>query len=338
MKHTTRILLIASVFLASVFSVSAQARRPVTIKLASLVPENTPWGGGLNRLAGEWAAATNGEVKLQVYHGGIAGNEDDVLRKLRMNQIQAAVLSTVGLNLITNEIMTISCPFLIRDNAELEEVLNKIRPDLEKSLNSKGFHTMAWSRAGWIKVFSKTPVYVPADLRRLKLGTPAEQPELAQVFKLMGYQMVSIHTNDILVAFNNGTIESVYNSPIMIGGLQVFGIAKNMASINIAPVMGGILMNDTAWRAIPARYKPKLEELTRKLEREMDSSIMKLENDAIAAMTKYGLAVNTLSPEQEYLWYQDIGRAVPSLFGSTMDRNLYEKIETILKNFRGKRR
>jgi TRAP-type C4-dicarboxylate transport system substrate-binding protein len=150
--------------------------------------------------------------------------------------------------------------------------------------------------------------------------------------------MVSVHTNDILVAFNNGTIESIYNSPVMIGGLQVFGIAKNMASINIAPVMGGILMNQTAWRAIPARYRPKLEELTRKLEREMDSSIMNLENDAITTMTKYGLIINTLNAEQEQLWYQDIGKAVPSLFGSILDRNLYEKIETILKDFRGKRR
>ncbi|MDR1904298.1 MAG: TRAP transporter substrate-binding protein DctP [Treponema sp.] len=338
MKKTIRFVLAAFVFFASVFSVSAQVRRPVTIKLASLVPENTPWGVGLNRLAGEWAAATNGEVKLQVYHGGIAGNEDDVLRKLRMNQIQAAVLSTVGLNLITNEVMTLSSPFLIRNNAELEEVLNKIRPDLEQRLNSEGFHTMAWSRAGWIKVFSKTPVFVPADLKRLKLGSPAEQPELAQVFKLMGYQMVSIHVNDILVAFNNGTIESIYNSPVMIGGLQIFGIAKNMASINIAPIMGGILMNQTAWRAIPAPYRPKLEELTRKLEKEMDGSIMRLENEAVTTMTKYGLVINTLSPEQEQLWYQDIGKAVPSLFGSAINRNLYERIETILKDFRGKQR
>jgi len=68
------------------------AQAKVTIRLASLVPENTAWGAGINRMAAEWSKITNGEVEIIVFHNGTAGGEGEVLRKLKINQIQAAVL------------------------------------------------------------------------------------------------------------------------------------------------------------------------------------------------------------------------------------------------------
>ncbi|GHU21536.1 transporter [Spirochaetia bacterium] len=317
---------------------SVFAQRRVTIKLASLVPENTPWGAALNQMAAEWSAATNGEVSLVIYHNGIAGSEADVLRKLKMNQIQAAILTTFGLNTITPGIMTLSAPFLIRDNTELDLVLNDLKPALERQINEKGFYFLAWSKVGWVKFFSKAPVFTPADLKRQKLGTSETEPALMDAFKAMGYQMVPVAMNQALVYLNGGMIDAVYLSPTSVGGLQIFGMAKNMASINIAPFLGGIVMNQTAYRAIPDKYKPELLRITKKLETDLDSSIQKLEADVIETMRQYGLVINQLTPAQEQLWYDDVNRIVPSLFGTTLDRTIYGRIETILKNHRSARR
>jgi TRAP-type C4-dicarboxylate transport system substrate-binding protein len=327
--HIT-ILSLACLWLVSPSPAFAQ-RRKVTIKLASLVPENTPWGTALNRMAQQWSAATNGEVSLVIYHNGIAGTEQDVLRKLKGNQIQAAMLSTFGLNTITPGVMTLSAPFLIRDNKELDMVLKELKPELEQQINSKGFYFLAWSKVGWVKFFSKAPVFVPADLKRQKLGTSDTEPALTDAFKAMGYQMVPVPMNQVLVALNGGMIDAVYQSPVNVGGLQIFGMAKNMASINIAPFMGGIVMNQTAWRSIPDKYKPELTRITKRMEAELDISIPKLEADVINTMRQYGLVINQLTPVQEQLWYDDVNRIVPSLLGTTFDRTLYRRIETILK-------
>ncbi|GHV60706.1 hypothetical protein AGMMS49587_02950 [Spirochaetia bacterium] len=308
--------------------------RVTTIKLASLVPENTPWGDALNKMAAEWAAATNGEVELKIYHNGSAGSEADALRKLKMNQIQAAILSTFGLNAITPGIMTLSCPFLIRDNTELDLVLNDLKPDLEQGINDKGFYFLAWSKVGWVKFFSKAPVFTPADLKRQKLGTNENEPALMDAFKAMGYQMVPVAMNQVLVYLNGGMIDAVYQSPVNVGGLQIFGMAKNMASINVAPFMGGIVMNQTAWRSIPDKYKPELLRISRKLETGLDASIQQLEADMIETMRDYGLEINQLSPAQEQLWFDDVNRIVPSLFGTTLDKTIYGRIEGILQAHR----
>jgi TRAP-type C4-dicarboxylate transport system substrate-binding protein len=340
MKYISRILVLLFVLGALLFPDPAFAqRRRVTIKLASLVPENTPWGAALNRMAREWAAATNGEVEMQIYHNGVAGGEADVLRKLKGNQIQAAILSSFGLNAITpgHEIMTLSCPFLIRNNEELDLVLDVLKPDLEAQINRQGFFTLAWSKVGWVRFFSKAPVFVPADLKRQKLGTNEQEPALMDAFKAMGYQMVPVSMNQVLVYLNGGMIDAVYQSPVNVGGLQIFGVARNMASINIAPFMGGIVMNQTAWRSIPDRYKPELLRIAKELEAELDTSIQELEAGAIATMRDYGLVVNEVSPAQEQLWHEDVDRVIPSLLGTTFNREIYERIEALLRSRRAGR-
>jgi TRAP-type C4-dicarboxylate transport system substrate-binding protein len=334
MKRKIPALLAALLMLCS----SLFAQRKITIKMASPVPENSPWGECLNRIAGEWRRITGGEVELLIYHNGVAGGEDAVVRNLRVNQIQAAVLSTFGMYELSHEIMTLSCPFLIRNDDELDAVLTGLKPELEATINAKGFYTLAWARVGWVKVFSKAPVFTPADLKRQKLGTNGEQAELNQAFKSMGFQMIPVARNDILVALNGGMVDAVYESPIAVGSLQIFGLAKNMASINIAPFMGGIIFNQRAWRSIPDKYKNDLIAATRKIEAELDRSVRALESDMVKTMGSYGLKVNQLSSGQEQLWYDEIGKVMPSLIGTVFDRNIYNRITAILTDYRSRQR
>jgi TRAP-type C4-dicarboxylate transport system substrate-binding protein len=330
-------ILALSVFFCMLSPAAVFAQRRITVKLASLVPERSPWGEKLIQIAAEWSRITNGEVELVISHNGVAGNEATVLQKLNANQIQAAVFSSFGLNQISPEIMTLSCPFLIRNDEELDLVLEGVKPELEEKFAQKNYTMLAWSKAGWVNVFSRAPVFVPADLKRQKLGTNPDEPKLTQAFTAMGFRMVSVDLNDVQVKLASGMIDAVYQSPAAVAGYQLFGIAKNMASIRIAPFMGGIVINQIAWRRIPDRYKPELLRVTRRIAAELDASIYELEERAITTMANNGLSVNRLNREQEQLWYSDMERTLPSLLGTTFDRDIYQKIDAILKNHRGGR-
>ena len=310
------------------------AQRKVTIKLASLVPENTPWGAAINRMATDWAAVTNGEVELVVYHNGVAGDEDEVLRKLRMNQIQAAVFTSSGLSSVTPDVMTLSYPLLIHNDDELETVLVKIKPELDAKMAQNGFITLAWARAGWVKFFSRSAVFTPGELRRQKLGTSPDDLKMIQAFKAMGFQMVPINLNDVLVSLNGGMIDAIYQSPIYVAGSQAFGVAKNMSTVNLAPFMGGILMNQTAWRRIPEKHRDKLLAICKRIEDEIDTSIAKLEGEAVSTMTKYGLVINDVNPQQLQEWYNDINRHENELAGPVFNKDLYNRIRAIVTDYR----
>jgi len=310
------------------------AQRKITIKMASPIPESTPWGRFFNQMASDWRRITNGEVELIVYHNSVAGTESDVVRSLKLNQLQAAVLSTLGLYEISPEIMTLSCPFLIRNDDELDLVLAEVTSGLEEKINSKGYYTLGWARVGWVKFFSKSPVFVPADLKKQRLGAVADQAELNHVFKAMGFQLVPVELNDILIALSSNMVEAVFQSPVAVGSTQAFGLAKNMASLNVAPFLGGMIFNQRAWRSIPDKYKPQMIDAVRKNEAKLNLEIRRLEDDMIKTMGNYGLKVNQLSPQQEQLWYDEIGRTMPGLIGTIFDRDVYRRIETILQNYR----
>ena len=314
------------------------AQRTITLKVASPVPEDTPWGLFFNQLAAEWSRITNGEVKMIIYHRGVASSEKDVVRNLRLNQFQGAVLSTYGLYEISPEIMTLSCPFLIRDDDELDLVLAGIKGDLEEKINGKRYFTLAWARVGWVKFFSKQPIFTPADLKRQKLGTNADQAELNQVFKTMGFQMIPVAHDDILISLNSSMVDAVFQSPIAVGSTQIFGLAKNMASINVAPFIGALVFNQRAWNSIPDKYKPQLIAAVRKTEAELDKAVRAMESDMIKTMGNYGLKVNQLTPEQEQLWYDEIGNVTPNLVGTMFDRTIYNRIEAIVRNHRSRSR
>ncbi|MFA6505284.1 MAG: TRAP transporter substrate-binding protein DctP [Treponemataceae bacterium] len=332
MKHMTRIALCAAFFV--VFAASAAFGQKLTLKIASIAPENTPWGAALNKLASEWKTLTNGEIELKVYHNGIAGSEADMLRKLKLGQIQGAVFTSFGLNEISPEVLTLSCPFLIRDNAELDLALAGVRGDLEGKIEAKGFKIVAWSKAGWVRFFSKEPVFLPAQLKVQKLATDPNDMALMQAFKSLGYQLVPIPMGDTLMALNSGMVEAIYASPLAVGGFQLFGIAKNMASLKLAPFLGGIVLSNKTWSRIPEKYRTQIVESNRRLEKELDASILKLEDDAISTMSTYGLVTNQITPAQLKIWHEDVERGLPLVFGTSFDKVTYEKVNNILKKSR----
>ncbi|MCL2721651.1 MAG: TRAP transporter substrate-binding protein DctP [Treponema sp.] len=313
------------------------AQRNMNIRLASLVPENTAWGQAINRMASEWNRVTDGFITVTVFHGGTAGDESQVMSLLRSNQIQAAVFSSMGLYSITPELMVISYPFLIRNDAELDEVLRRVRPELDARMQQNGFVTMTWAKAGWVKLFTRTPIATPDDLRRLRMATGTDDQTMIQAFRLLNYQMVPANLTEILFSLQSGRVDAVYTSPIFAAGNQLFGIAGNMSSINVAPFMGGILMNDVTWRRIPERHRTAILEVSRRMEADIERSISSLENEAVTTMLRHGLRINELTPAQMQVWYDDTARFESRLTtgtNPTFNRDFYNRINNILTDYR----
>ncbi|MDR0552355.1 MAG: TRAP transporter substrate-binding protein DctP [Spirochaetaceae bacterium] len=331
MKKFIVCFLILGAFTVPVFAQKAK----VVVKLASLAPEATPWGEALNNLAKQWGQATNGEVEVRVYHNAVAGGESDVLRKLKGNQIQAAVFTSIGMSQISPAVMTLSVPFFIRTDDELNAVLAELRGDLEKGIEDAGFKTIAWSKVGWVNFFSRSPVRVPDDLKKQKLAADPSMQTFNDAFRMMGYQMAAATTNDTIVFLNSRTIDAIWQSPINVAATQAFGIAKNMADIKIAPFMGGIVMNEVTWRRIPEKYHKRLLELSAQTVTKNEASITRLEDYAVTQMKANGLIVNALSEADRQAWYADVQKAMPMLLGKTFDRELYNKIDAILRKKRG---
>jgi TRAP-type C4-dicarboxylate transport system substrate-binding protein len=332
MKKFFCALLLAAFFCTAIF-----AAPKVTIKIATILPENTDWGKALNQMAREWSEATNGEVVVRIYHNGVMGSELDIYRKIKGDQLQGAVFSTAGLSLVSKKILTVSMPFFIRNDGELDYVLKNMGGDLEQLIGSNNFKLIAWSKVGWIKFFAKVPVYTPSDLQKLKIASDSSLASLNEAMKILGYNVVSIDYNNILTSLNSGTTTALFNIPVYVAAQQLFGVANNMCSIDAAPVIGGIVVSESAWRKIPDKYKTRLLEIGKRRGVENDTAAAKLEAFAIDTMKKNGLTVNEVNAAQEKEWDKEMEQAIPDLTGGNnpvFDKALHTKIQDLLRQYR----
>jgi TRAP-type C4-dicarboxylate transport system substrate-binding protein len=244
------------------------------------------------------------------------------------------VFTSAGLSLIAPDVLTLSAPFFIRNDSELNYVLGAVKDDLEHKIN-KDYFMLAWAKSGWLKVFSRRPVRVPADLKSQIVGSLNEIPVMNTAFKSMGFQLQPSDYNSVIISLNSGKIDAVYQTPAYAAPAQIFGIAKNMMNLNIAPIMGGVVINQQTWRSIDDAYKPKLLAIVKEIEREFDGAITKLEDEAIQVMSKNGLNITTLTPAQEQTWYDEVGGKIPALANDRIfSRSLYNKINVLLQDYR----
>jgi TRAP-type C4-dicarboxylate transport system substrate-binding protein len=316
---------------------STRGTESIEVKLASPLPKESPWGRTLDKIAAEWSRITNNQVRLNVRHGGIEGNEKKMQLSLATNVIQGAVLTSFGLSAIDPGVMTLSIPFLIRTKEELEAVLNELQPDLERRFNAGNYFILAWSKSGFVNIFSKDPIYTPEDLRKIKIASNAEATEMNAVFNKMGFQVSESDWSESGNKLNAGVVSAVYQNPAAIAALQLQSIVKNMLSLNIAPIMGGIVLNQVTWKKIGdlnPRYQQQLLDATRKIANEFDNSLPKTVNDAITTMKRSGLNVNQATAAQEQMWATEVERATATLLGTTFDRDLYQRITAILARIR----
>src|SRR5262249_51086969 len=93
-----------------------------TIKLGTLAPEGSPWYNIMRDMAEAWQTASGGAIRFRIYAGGVAGDEPDMVRKLRVGQLQAAALTGGGLTDIAPEVQALQMPMMLHSYAELDYV------------------------------------------------------------------------------------------------------------------------------------------------------------------------------------------------------------------------
>jgi TRAP-type C4-dicarboxylate transport system substrate-binding protein len=329
MKHLSRGI-VTILFLA----ILSSHLHALTIKVGSIAPGGSPWDKALKKIAAEWKALSGGTIDMKIYPGGIVGTETDMIRKMRIGQIQAAIFTSMGMSYIQPDVFSISLPFLIRNDKELDYVMKKATPHFESLISKKGFTVVVWAKAGWINFFSTKPVVYPRDLKPLKLCVAEGDAELLQAWRTMGYNAIPLATNDLMTALQNGMVEAFYAPPLVAASFQWFGIAKNMCDVKVAPLVGGIVISKKTWEEIPSAVRPKLIASAKRIVDELYAETNGLEKRAIDTMLQNGLKIHPVPADGTRLWEKEAHKGYDAYVGKTFSRELLQRLQGYLKEYR----
>jgi len=278
----------AALFVLALSSVSFAQR---AIKLATVVPEGSIWDKNLKQMAEEWKQATGGRVTVTIFGGASQGDEATVLRKMRLDALQAASFTAVGLGSIDAAFNVFDVPFFFESYDELNDVTAKLTPTIAKRLDAKGFVLLNWGHGGWTQLFTKRPVRTLADLKTIKLYTSAGNDRMVQWFKANGFQPRAMAMTDIMTGLTTGMIEGLPTPALAAQLFQWYRQTPYMLDIGLAPVVGASIITKKAWNAIPAADRPKLLESAAGVEKRLQADVPKQDQAAVAELMKRGVTV-----------------------------------------------
>jgi len=327
-----RTLLAAGMLLA--LAVPAGAAKPIKVKLATLAPDGSPWHELLKDLAAEWNEISEGRVQLKIFAGGVAGDEPAVMKKLGINNYQAALITSHGLSSISRSTRVFSIPLMLRNDAEVENAIQVLGPGLEVDLEERGYVILAWAYAGWVSFFVPKPETSVNSVRKLKLFTWAGDPDTAELWDAAGFTVVPLPATDLLTGLKTKLINAFDTTPVYALTSQAYRQTPYMIQMNWAPLTGALVLNKKTWEKIPEDLRSPLMESSRQFGQRLIEETKRMEMEAMDAMRERGLTVVIPSPDEIQEWNAVAYDAYPKIRGKYVSAEDFDELQQIAEQFR----
>jgi TRAP-type C4-dicarboxylate transport system substrate-binding protein len=310
---------IATLLIASLLAAPARAEGPLTLKLATLAPSGSAWHELLRELGQRWEAESGGQVRLKIYAGGTQGNEGEVIRKMGINQLQAAAISNMGLHDLVTEASALTIPLMFRDEAEMECGFERIRPALEEVILRRGYVVVQWSRIGAVSFYCDAPRPTPESMRGVKVFVPQGDAAVADALRLAGMRPVMLAATDLVPALQTGMVECVNNVALYALTTRTFVQAPHVTDLPWGFMAGATLVRADAWQKVPPEVRPRLLAAAQEVAVKVNAEVRRLNREAVLAMQKQGLRLVPADPEawrpaMERTWEIFRGQVVPAPF------------------------
>jgi TRAP-type C4-dicarboxylate transport system substrate-binding protein len=329
-----KVLLGLVIFCATCISSYAHANE-AQLKIGSLVPKNSLYHRQLMEVGEAWKKSQTGTPRFNVFTDGSQGGEAEMVRRMRIGQLQAALLSVVGLREIEPSIAALqNLPLAFRSWEELDYVREKMRPAMEKKFLEKGYVVLAWGDAGWVRFFSKQAAFSPDDFKKMKFFAWGAEAEQQEIMKSLGYTPVPLEPTDILPSIQTGMINVVPSTPYFALASQIYSTAPNMLEINWAPIVGAFVITKKSWDEMSPDTQKVLRAASDTAGSLIRAQARKEVDEAVDAMKKRGLQVNKPNAEQLKEWRALSESLYPRIRGKMVPAETFDEVFAHLKTYR----
>lgn len=306
----------------------------VMVKLGTLAPEGSPWHDILLQMREDWSRLSNGKVDIRIYPSGVLGGETDLIRKMRIGQIQAVAISGPALQRLEPGVACLQIPMMVDSYEEFDYVRDRIAPRLESLLVKNDVRVLSWGDAGWVHFFTKEPARTLKEIRGMKLLTAAGDPVVEQLYKDFGFRVVPLPYTEVLTALQTGLIEAVQGPPLYALLEQWFGLAGNMIDIKWTPLVAATVIREDTWQRINPEWREGMLRAARAAGERMRKEIRQLGDDAIPEMRKRGLNVIHVDEATFSDWRAEADKAYPKLRGAYAPAELFDEVLRLRDEFR----
>ncbi|NKB67254.1 MAG: ABC transporter substrate-binding protein [Candidatus Latescibacteria bacterium] len=317
------------------FAQPGQAQNPEhLIKLATLAPDGSSWLAAVRTIDTQVRAQTDGAVGFKVYPGGVQGDEDVMLRKMRIGQLHAGGFGGQGTSHAFADILALEMPFLFQNYDEVDYVLAQMDGFFSAGYQANGYVLLGWSDIGFVHLLSKAPVQGVSDIQKRKVWRLEGEPITQVLFGKAGVTSVPLAIPDVLLGLQTNLVDVVYASPVAAIVLQWFTRVKYVTELPINYSLGAFLIDKRVFDKLDPAHQTILHDTARKVMRQQMEQSRKDNLEAIEVMRANGLEFVAPDPDELATFKQLVRESTPELVGNAFSTQAYEQIQQHLATFR----
>lgn len=326
-----RACLAAAAALLSALPLPAQQ---FTIKFATLAPEGSTWIKVMREFDAAVREESGGRLGFKLYPGGVAGDEKDVVRKIRLGQYGGGGFTGVGIGEVAKKVRILDAPLLFKSYDEVEFIQQKYDAEFDQALEDGGFVLLGWAEVGFVYVFSSKLVATFSDLKALKPWMWEGDPIAQSAYQAIGVSPVPLSITDVMTSLQTGMIDTVYSSPYALVALQWFTRVRYAMSQPLADALGAAIISKKIYDSLPGDLQTILMTNSKKFISRVTASSRQDNAKAIETLKQRGMKF-VPAPKEISTEFDTIGsRARELLVGNLFPRSFLDDVESSLRTYR----
>jgi TRAP-type C4-dicarboxylate transport system substrate-binding protein len=319
------------VLAVSLFAFCASAAEPVVLKLGTSVPRESPWGVVLRIWQKAVKEKTKGEVEIELFWNATQGDEPAQMAKLKLGQLDGAVVTAVGLGVIDPNVNVLQAPGLYANWEQLDAARESMRGRFEQKFRDANLELVGWGDVGLDRLMSKGyPVRTPADLKGKRAWVWREDPVLPPVFQLAGSVIVPTSLPEVLPELSTGNVTVLSVCALAAEQLQWSSRLDHVTKWIVAPNIGGMVMSKKRLDALTESQRAAVLDTGKVAAKALTDRIRGEDAKAFERLQKKMTVVEP-TPEELVQWKKLFAEARVRLGKGTLDPKLMEEAEKFSK-------
>jgi TRAP-type C4-dicarboxylate transport system substrate-binding protein len=305
------------------------------LKIATVAPDGSHWMQQMRAGAEQIQLRTGGRVTIKFYPGGVMGNDAQVLRKIRVGQLQGGAFTAGGLGERYPALNIYGIPFLFHSLDEVDAVRSKLDAKLIAGLEQAGFVSFGFTEGGFANLLSNEPITSVDDLRRKKVWVPEGDQISFLAMQELGLSPVVLPVTDVLTGLQTGLIEISFASPVAALVLQWHTKTKYITALPISYSMGIFAIEKNAFGELAAGDQQIVRDVMAQYMGELDKTARTDNERANETLQRSGLKTVAVDAANVDNWRSTIEGLYPRLRGRPdIDGEMFDELLGILADYR----
>lgn len=321
---------IAFIVLASLFI--AVPGYGLRLKIATLSPEGSVWMDKMQAGADEIHRKTNKRVRFKFFGGGVMGNDDAVLRKIRIGQLHGGAVTAGSLSHLYGDGIIYGLPMKFKSLQEIDRVRKKMDPILMEGFEKNGFVTFGMAEGGFAYLMSNTPIRTSEDLRNHKVWIPGNDLITAEVLKRVGINPIPLPMADVLTSLQTGLVDTIPAPPIAAILLQWHTRVRYLTEIPLSYTYGLLAVDRKVFAKIAPEDQQIVRDVMEGVFKDIDHQNRKDHIAALKVLQKNGIQFVQPTVEAQAEW-RAAGMEVTQKLLETgqISQQALEQLDSVLK-------